>query len=358
MIRELIITITAILALTVFLSDSAAAHPAWGITVDQQGQVYFSDLINVWKIDAQGRVSLFRAGKDHTHDLNLDEAGNLYGAENSYDPATQRYYGAVWKMTPAGDFSYLLPPTEHPPNGTSIWKDRDGSTYLVTYSSEHDLLVLKRTADGTVTPLVGGSDAARAFRQSVPYNLGGMALAPDGTLYFVHGANVSKLTTNGALTPLVRDVVLENASSKPAETTSLLGLAIEPQGNVFVADHGNRCILKIAPGGELATLIRAEDGWFPTGVAAKGGDLYMLEESHTPAYQPLGTRVRKLSSDGRLTVLATVAENGVFSGSSPVAETSSGEGSKTTSRRRTLYMVLGAAGVVALIMVWLVRRRV
>jgi len=206
--------------------------------------------------------------------------------------------------------------------------------------------------------LVGTSDAARTFRQSVPYSLGGMAIATDGTLYFVHGANVSKLTTNGALTPLVRDVVLENASGKPAGATSLLGLAIDTQGNACVADHGNRRILKIAPGGEPTTLIRAEEGWFPTGVAVRGGDLFMLEESHTEAYQPLGTRVRKLAPDGKVTVLATVAENKVLSGSPSVAETSSSEGSKTTSRRRTLYAVLGGVGVLTLIIVWLVRRRV
>jgi hypothetical protein len=359
--RALIITITAIVALTVFLFDSAAAHPAWGIVVDHQGQVYFSDLKTVWKIDAQGRVSVFRAGRDHTHDLNLDEAGNLYGAENSYDPATERFFSAVWKMTPTGDFSYLLPPTENPPKGTSIWKDHNGNMYLVANFPAHELLVLKRTPNGTVTPLVGSSDAARAFRQGVPYSLGGMAIATDGTLYFVHGSNVSKLTTNGDLVPLVRNVVVENASGKPAGASQLFGLAVDAQGNAFVADHGNRRILKIAADGQLSTPIRADESWFPTGVAVRGDELYILEESHTPAYQPIGTRVRKLSLDGRLTVLATVGENGVSSGSPPVGETSSAEGSErnSKSRQRALYAVLGAAGIPTLIIIaWLVRRRI
>jgi sugar lactone lactonase YvrE len=358
--RRLLITITAILALTIFLFDSAAAHPAWGIAVDQQGQVYFSDLETVWKIDARGKVSIFRAGKDHIHDLNLDEAGNLYGAENSYDSATQRFFSAVWKMTPSGDFSYLLAPTENPPTGTSIWKDRDGNTYLVTNFPQHELLVLKRTPNGTVTPLVGSSDAARTFRQGAPYSLGGMAIAPDGSLYFVHGANVSKWTTNGGLTPLVRNVVVEN-SGKPAGASQLFGLAIDAEGNVFVADHGNRRILKIAPDGQLTTPIRAEESWFPTGVAVKGGELYILEESHTPAYQPIGTRVRKLSPDGRVTVLATVGENGVLSGGPSTAETSSAKGSEGSSKshQRALYVVLSAAGILTfVIIVWLVRGRI
>ena len=98
---------TVALAECIFLANTAQAHPAWGIAVDRKGQVYFSDLKTIWKIDAQGRLSVFRAGKDHTHELNIDEAGNLYGAENAYDPATQRFFSAIWKMTPAGGFSYL-----------------------------------------------------------------------------------------------------------------------------------------------------------------------------------------------------------------------------------------------------------
>lgn len=309
MTRDFVITISAIIAVCVFLAGSSSAHPSWGIVVDRQGQVYFSDLKTIWKIDAQGKLSVFRAGRDHTHDLNIDEAGNLYGAENSYDPATQRFFSAIWKMTPAGSFSYLLAPTDNPPQGTSVWRDRDGNMYHITHFPERELLVLKRTPNGVVTALVGSSNAVRNYHQGVPYSVGGMVFGADGALYFVHGANVSKLTTSGTLTPLVRNVVVENASENLAGGSPLFGIAVDAQGNVFVADWGNRRVLKITPDGRITTLIRAEESWFPTGVAVRGGDLYILEESHTPTHTPIGTRVRKLSSDGRVSTLATVGEN-------------------------------------------------
>src|SRR5918997_3763310 len=122
MIRALATTILAIASICILSTAKAQAHPAWGIAVDPHGQVYFSDLKTIWKIDAHGKLSVFRAEGDwHTHDLNIDQAGNLYGADNSYEPATRRFFSAVWKMTSARSFSYLLSPTENPPNGTSIW---------------------------------------------------------------------------------------------------------------------------------------------------------------------------------------------------------------------------------------------
>lgn len=365
MTRALAATFAAVVSISVLFAAEARAHPAWGIAVDPQGRVYFSDLKAVWRIDARGAVSVFRAGGDrHTHDLNVDEAGNLYGADNSYEPATKRFFSAVWKMTPAGDFSYLLAPTDDPPKGTSIWKDRDGNTYHVTNYPGRELLVLKRTPDGSVTALVGSSSRAREYRQGVPYSVGGMAFGLDGALYFTHGASVSKLTASGALSPLARNLAVENASGNRAgrqSPTELLGIAVDAQGNAFVADHGNRRVLKIAPDGQMTTLLRAEESWFPTGVAVRGGELYVLEEGHTPAYRPTGTRVRRLSQDGTVTVLATVRESGVASANPSSVETSSVESSVKAGEREqnAPYALVGAgAGILALAaLVRRVRRR-
>ena len=313
MTRALITTVLAFVLVCVFLGVEVQAHPAWGIAVDRQKQVYFSDLVTVWKIDAQGKLSVFRAGGDrHIHDLNIDEAGNLYGAENSYEPATQRFFSAIWKMTPSGDFSYLLGPTDNPLEGTSIWRDHDGSMYHVTNYPERELLVLRRTPDGNVTVLVGSINAAREYRQGVPYSIGGMAFGSEGVLYFTHGANVSKVTKRGAVSALARNLVVENSSGNRAggsSPTQLFGIAVDAQDNAFVADYGNRRVLKITPDNLITTLVRTEQGWFPTGIALSGNDLYILENSFTPTHTPIATRVRKLSPDGRITVLATVGES-------------------------------------------------
>ena len=279
MTRALIITITAIITLCVFRAGSVSAHPAWGIVVDRNNQIYFSDLETIWKIDAQGKLTVFRPGVSgrHTHDLNIDADGNLYGADNSYEPATQRFFSAVWKMTPAGGFSYLLAPTDDLPEGTSIWRDRDGNMYHATNYPEHELLVLKRTPNGNVTALVGSSNAVREYRQGVPYSVGGMAFGTDGALYLTDGANLRKVTMGGRMTMLARNLAVENPAQSPmpeSPVTRLFGIAVDAQGNVFAADNGNRRVLKVTAGGTISTV--ASVVILPSGDSLRTRGVYVL----------------------------------------------------------------------------------
>lgn len=359
MSRVFAFAISVIITVLVLLSGKASAHPAWGIAVDRQGQVYFSDLKTIWKIDAQGKLSVFRAeGDRHVHELNIDEAGNLYGADNSYEPETKRFFSAIWKMTPAGSFSYLLAPTENPPKGTSIWKDRDGNMYHFTNYPKRELLVLKRTPNGSLTALVGSTNAVRRYRQGSPYSFGGTAFGADGALYFTNGSNVYKLTTSGILTPLARNLAKENSKEKPAGGTPLFGIAVDAQGNAFVADYGNQRVLKITPDNQITTLIRAEESWFPTGVTISGNELYILEHSSTPTSTPIGTRVRKLTPDGKISVLATtIGENtNPAAGATPVGTSVE---SVVPPKGSASYVLVGlCAGVLALsFIVWQLRKK-
>src|SRR6185437_13328769 len=131
LMRALIITIAVIVMPCVLLAVNVSAHPAWGIALDRNNQIYFSDIETIWKIDAQGKLTVFRAGVSgrHVHEINLGEDGNLYGVDNSYEPATQRFIAALWTITPDGKFSYLVAPTSDPPKGMTNWKDAAGNRY-------------------------------------------------------------------------------------------------------------------------------------------------------------------------------------------------------------------------------------
>src|ERR1051326_428098 len=109
------------------------AHPAWGIVVNRAGEIYYSDLATVWKIDPAGHVSVARPGVSgrHVHELAIDADDNIYGED--YDGTSKR----VWKMTPSGAITSV--------SGPGVWRDRNGNNYAVD-ENEHlrqETLILK-----------------------------------------------------------------------------------------------------------------------------------------------------------------------------------------------------------------------
>ena len=376
--------IATIIAISMFLAGEAVAHPAWGIAVDNLNQVYFTDLETVWKIDARGHLTVFRQGVSgrHTHEINLDANGSIYGVDNSYEPSTQRFFSALWKMTPAGEFSYVYAPTHTPPKGMTIWKDSSGNTYYVGQSenSERAIFVLKRTPAGRVTTLAGNKQAGDEHRQVMPYGVGGVAFGANDTLFFTADNNVQKVAGDGRLTLIASASDIDRIAGMPVplgDGLRLFGIAVDKKDTVFVADHSHRRVLKIGPAnvrqafqpvgerreqvGEpvlpalaISTVVQAEPPWSPTGVAWKDGSLYLLESGFKPPTS-YATRVRKLSPDGKITVLATLGENltGQVSELAPatVHETAHG----TNDVPYFLVTIgLGAIGVAAVI--WWFRR--
>lgn len=355
MLRALIVTITAIITLCVLEADVVSAHPAWGIVIDRNNQIYFSDMETIWKIDAKGKLTVFRAGVSgrHTHEINLDEDGNLYGVDNAYEPATQRSIAALWKMTPSGEFSYVLAPTYNPPKAMTNSKDRAGNRYYVGQSenAEREIFILKRTPDGQVTTLAGSEKSAREYHQVALYNVGGVAFGTDGALYFTDGPNVRRVTMAGSMTMLARNLAVEDPAQSPmpeSSVTRLFGIAADAQGNAFVADYGNRRVLKITSIGVVSTVARAEQPWSPTGVALRDGNLYILEFGFTPPSR-YTTRVRKLLSDGKVTVLATVGDVEKSSAPKSSSSTDGNVQSISVPERSGPYALIGAGvGIFAL----------
>lgn len=300
----------------VFLSaTSVLAHPAWGIAVDRQGQVYFSDLETIWKIDRQGKVTTFRAGVSgrHVHAITIDAEDNIYGIYNSYNSQTQTFPRSIWKMSPQGEFSYIVPTTDNLPPGRSVWRDTDGNTYSVEpYNNERiDAKIIKFAPNGTTSLFAGGKygylDGQKEKAQfSV---ITDMIFGTDKTIYLTDVDKVRKIDKSGAVTTIYSREVTVNKNVKSPETSSrLFGLAVDERNNVFAADPENRRVLKISPGGEYAAVFSTEQPWKPNGVALSGNDVYVLECWFDEKEAFIGTRVRKLSSDGKITVLATVGD--------------------------------------------------
>ena len=116
-----------------------------------------------------------------------------------------------------------------------------------------------------------------------------------------------------------------DGSGVEAQFSGALDVAVDPEGNVYVADSANHRIRKITPDGTVTTLVGGDQPGYtdgpiseavfsdPTGVAlAASGDLYVAE------YEAGEMRVRIITPEGTVTTLPTHIENRGFEGRSAI----------------------------------------
>ena len=314
--RRFLFTLSMV-ALIAIAAPPVIAHPASAIVVDRKGQVYFSDLETVWKISTDGKLTVFRAGirGRHVHELSIDDHDNIYGADVSYEASSSEWISDVWQMTSAGKFTYLMAPTSDPSRGMSIWRDREGNMYSVDQNNhlKQQTLLLRRTPAGDVTTFAGGSYGhvdGKGMQASFS-NVGGMAFGTDGNLYLTDGTSVRRVNTSGEVTTVARDLNFRTPEDKPTlfggAYGNLAGLGVDANGIVYVADAGNRRLLKIDRGGKVEVVWRTDPPYFPNGVfVARSNDLYVLEIGFTMPNISSGPRVRKIGADGKSVILAVV----------------------------------------------------
>jgi formylglycine-generating enzyme required for sulfatase activity len=142
----------------------------------------------------------------------------------------------------------------------------------------------------------------------------GLAVGRDGTLFVACPDAVLKVKSDGTVTTLVHPVAVKDCDFASKEPRSrffhgpyLRGLAVTDDGTVYAAVTGCHRVVKITPGGEVETVLKAEQPWSPTGIAVRGKDVYSLEYSNTDRPGGWTPRVRKLEPDGKVTILASVA---------------------------------------------------
>jgi sugar lactone lactonase YvrE len=336
------------------LAQTVSAHPPTGIVTDKKGNVYFTDLEAVWKLDPSGRVSVFRAGISgrHVHELAIDADDTILGADLSYE---SQWISAIWKMSPQGALSYLLEPTNNPPRGMSMWLDRQGRMYVVDQDNRNKkhTLLLRRTPEGLVSTLAGSSYgyADGKGTDAKFSSVGGLAITSDNTVYLTDGTAVRKVTSDGLVTTVARDLNKRTAEDRPLlfgnNDGILAGLSVGKDGTIFVADAGNQRLLKIDPQGTVSVVYRGEEPYYPNGViAASNGDLFALEVGFKPPSTWLQPRIRKIMPNGESRVVAVAAEQ------QPVnAATATVTPELSPSVPLKYFIAIGALGLVGAVLI-------
>jgi hypothetical protein len=170
---------------------------------------------------------------------------------------------------------------------------------------------------------------------------------------------------DGTVTTLARDLTERTSQDYPTlfggNHGSLAGLSVGLDGSVFVADSGNRRVLKVKDG-KAQVVLRSEPPFFPTGAAVTpSGDVYILEVGFTLPNISIGPRVRKLTAGGETVVVATVGENRNERSSAAIATEKAGVAAESMlqffyERRAARYMLMATApAIIGAAILW--RRR-
>ncbi len=294
--------ICAVLALGLGAGGRACAHPASGIVVGDDGQVYFMDSGHgVRRIDRQGVMTSL--GGKAFHFLTIDRRGRFRQE----------------------DFSRLAAEDVivHGTRPTLLL----GSSYPVTVGSDGAFYYPEVMAKGRVRIMrLATGELAKPFAElPVAKEIGfdgkeieaewvwGLAAGPKGSLYYTEKQAVRRIGADGTVSLVAGSITVPDCERPPAADEErlgpgLYGLDVAADGTVYVAASTCSAVLKITPAGEVSVAIRATDRWSPQGVAVAGDSLYVLEYDYIKAERREDwlPRVRKVSADGTISVLGRV----------------------------------------------------
>lgn len=271
-----------------FCGRTASAHPGVGIVSDSRGNVFFTDLAQVWRIAPDGKKSVV-VPKVHTHELVLDADDNLYGEHLWYEgDRTGKWGHRVWKLSAQGVVSDVYPAREGFLTDYSFVRDGAGNMY---WAERGAATRIRRRAPGGQMSDVSSGDLG---------DVRWMAASREGVVYLVSyrgaaGHDLLRITAQGRIETVARKVSTAHFWSAFFDGRhDVMGLAPDKNGNVYVAVAANRVVKKIAPDGKVTVAARSTLPWSPSGVLPTSrGELWVLE--YNPANM---VRVRRIRPDG------------------------------------------------------------
>ncbi len=314
-----------------------------GVTTDTGGNLYFTSQSRVFKMEPSGNLTVIAgtgvagfsgdggpaiAGQLRTpYGIAVDLAGNVYVADYGNDRV--RMISAAGVITTfagngghnyAGDGGQAAEAQLRTPRGVTT--DKAGNVYIAETGSH---VIRKVTTDGIISTVAGiglagfaGDDGDPLFARLLSPH--GVAVDKDGNLYIADFGNQrirkvagGKITTiSGAGSGFNGDGLVATAGRFSGPTS----ISIDASGNLYIADFNNHRVRKIASGGNITTIAGNGTGDFKgDGAAASAANLYFPSDAAVDSGGNLyiadlyNARIRKVVSGG---TISTVAGNGTY----------------------------------------------
>jgi sugar lactone lactonase YvrE len=163
--------------------------------------------------------------------------------------------GTVKRVTLDGQVS-VLGPVQNSHGGPGIAVDANGTVY----TAEAQLLYATDAAGNrtTIAPMPWGGSVDGPVAQAQFNRISGLAIGPDGTLYLADTGNYSLRTlSNGVVSTLAGQALFNTAVDGQGANAGFgfpFGIAIGGDGAVYVADQDANAIRRVTLDGQVSTL--------------------------------------------------------------------------------------------------------
>lgn len=246
------------------------AHPGIGIVSDSRGNIYYSDLQQVFRIKNGKRT--VAVPNVHTHELFIDANDNLYG-QHEITISDHQFNHYLWRLRPDGRLDTLVgirPAYEQV--DFSLARDRQGNEYYTKQfikrpESAH---IYKKTPRGKETVFATGN--FKGVKWLHPQD--------DGSLLFELRNNVYRVDASGKTSVLAKNIADPDPDFAFFKSPTVWGIWQDKERNVYVAAFSDQAVKKIAPDGTVSTHYQSSGNWGPVqGVFDHRGRMWLLETS-------------------------------------------------------------------------------
>ncbi len=267
-------------------------------------------------------------------ELTVDSSSNIYIADSG-NQIIRKITSGVVVTTFAGQVGIIgstngtgTAASFFNPSGISF--DSAGNIYVADTLNN---LIREITPGGVVTTLAGsagvtgstnGTGSAASFNN--PY---GVAVDSNGNVYVADTLNnlIREITPGGVVTTLAGSAGVTgstNGTGSAASFNNPYGVAVDSNGNVYVADTGNNLIREIAPGGVVSTLVGSGSAGSSngTGIAASFNGPYGVAvgtSGNVYVADTFNNLIREIAPGGVVTTLAGSGSIGSADGTGSAA---------------------------------------
>lgn len=269
-----------LLALFAMTALEVWAHPGVGIVMDSKGNLFYTDLVQIWMIKPDGSKSI--AVPDvHSHELYMDKNDQLWGEHLWFNGEQTNTWGHyLWRRSANGEITKVKDSTAGFPEWNSFTRDAAGNMYYIEKSILSNFWKIDTAGKKT---LLGSKSLS---------SIGRLHLTGNGDLYFNNGADLYWFPEADSIELFLKAVNDTDTAGK-ADAHSIMSIWSDNKKNLYIATGS--VIKKIEKSKFIITVYKSAGNWKPvSGLVAPNGDFWVMEYNDKNE-----VRVNKISAADR-----------------------------------------------------------